>query len=151
MYHKMQKMVGTYKFSTWEQAKHELYPSFMAITLVPMGPKWAPSTLKDPWWAMNCPTLKGVIHCYILHIMLSSPRTPSNYEEKTMKGKRHMKKGGKTKAKVTHVPRFAPPTLIYPSAGFPHHSYPCTITCGLEHSPNSHSVSSLYHMPHTHW
>lgn len=26
MYHKMQYMVGTYKFSMWEKAKHELYP-----------------------------------------------------------------------------------------------------------------------------
>jgi len=47
MYHKMEKMVGTYKFSTWEKTKHELYPLSMAITLVLMGPKWAPSIIKE--------------------------------------------------------------------------------------------------------
>jgi len=36
--------------------------------------------------------------------MLSSPGAPSNYEEKTIKGKIHMKKDWKIKIGVTHVP-----------------------------------------------
>jgi len=48
MCHKMQKMGGTYKFSMWSKAKYELYPLSMAITLVPMGPRWVPSIIKEP-------------------------------------------------------------------------------------------------------
>ena len=57
-----------------------------------------------------------------------------------------MKKGGKTKSKVTHVPRLLPPTSINPSMGFPRHSYPCTMACGLELSPNAPlcSIMILY-------
>jgi len=51
--------------------------------------------------------------------MLSSPGAPSSYEEKRIKGKRHMKKGGKTKAKVTHVPRFTPSYTHIPRCGLP--------------------------------
>ena len=45
-----------------------------------------------------------------------------------------MKKGGKTKAWVTHVPRLLPPTSMHPSVCFPHRNYPCTMACGLEPS-----------------
>ena len=43
-----------------------------------------------------------------------------------------MKKGGKTKVGVAHVPQLIPPTSIHPCVGFPHYSYPCTKVCGLE-------------------
>jgi len=36
--------------------------------------------------------------------MLAFPGALSSYEEKSIKRKRHTKKGGKTKSKVTHVP-----------------------------------------------
>ena len=73
--------------------------------------------------------------------MLSSPRAPSSYKEKSKKGERHMK-GGKIMVEVTHVPRLLPPTLVYPSVGFPYFSYPCTMVCDLEPSPNAplHSI-----------
>ena len=48
MYHKMQKMVKTYKFSTWEKAKHEFYPLYMSFTLVPMGLDEPPTSLRNP-------------------------------------------------------------------------------------------------------
>lgn len=81
MYHKIQKMVVTYKFSTWEKAKNELYLLPMAITLVPMGPRRAPSIIKEP---MIVPTPGGQrtappqrgIHYYILHIILSIHWSP---------------------------------------------------------------------------
>lgn len=53
---------------------------------------------------------------------------------------------GKTKTRVTHVPRFLPPTSIHPCVGFPHYSYHCTISWGLEPSLATHSVPSLFHM-----
>ena len=67
-----------------------------------------------------------------------------------------MKKGGKTKAKVTHVPQFLPPTFIYPSVGFPYYSYPCTMACGLEPSPNAPLCSIIishetYHLMDVTW
>lgn len=48
-----------------------------------------------------------------------------------------MKKGGKTEVGVTHVPRLLPPISLHPSVGFPHHSYPSTMVCGLEPSPDA--------------
>jgi len=36
--------------------------------------------------------------------MISFPGAPSSYEEKSIKGRRHMKKRGKTKLGVTHLP-----------------------------------------------
>ena len=89
--------------------------------------------------------------------MLSSPRGPSSYEEKSIKGKRHMKKGGKTKVEVTHVPQLLPSTFVHPSVGFPYHNYPCTVACGLEPSPDaplhsiiiSHATCNLMDVPWT--
>lgn len=40
MYHKMQKMVGTYKFSTWVKANHELcYTLFVKVPRKQIMPK----------------------------------------------------------------------------------------------------------------
>jgi len=51
--------------------------------------------------------------------MLSSSGAQSSYEEKSIKGKRHMKKGGKANAEVTHVPRFSPSYTYIPRCGLP--------------------------------
>jgi len=34
-----------------------------------------------------------------------------------------MKKGGKTKVGVSHVPQFPPPTVTYPRVVFPYYRY----------------------------
>jgi len=48
--------------------------------------------------------------------MLSSHEAlSSKIKEKSIKGKRIMKKGGKTKVEVTHLPQFLPPTFIHPN------------------------------------
>ena len=53
---------------------------------------------------MNCPTIR-VYSLLYNHIMLSFLGAPTSYKKKkTIKGKRHMKKGGKTKVRETHVP-----------------------------------------------
>lgn len=48
-----------------------------------------------------------------------------------------MKKGGKTKARVTHVPHLLPLTLIHPGVDFPYYSYTYNVACGLEPSPDA--------------
>ena len=68
-----------------------------------------------------------------------------------------MKKGGKTKVEVTHVPLFLPPTSIHQSMGLPHHRYLCTMACGLEPSPDtplpsiiiSHDTNHITDVPWT--
>ena len=158
MYHKMQKMVRTYKFSTWAKGKHELYRLSLWSSPWFLRPLWVPpASLRNPCMSQpqvsdELPHLKGVITAYIIHSMISSLGAPSSkIKEKSIKGKRHMKKGGKTKVKVTHVPWFLPPTFIHPSVGFPYFSYPCTVACDLEPSSDVHSIPPLYHMPPIAW
>ena len=42
MYLKMQKIVGTYKFNTWQNPYMGFTPIIMAITLVPRAPHIGP-------------------------------------------------------------------------------------------------------------
>ena len=83
-----------------------------------------PLSLRNPWLSQplvgdELPHLKRGIHYYISHIMLSSPGASSSYKEKSIKGKRHMNKGGNIKAAVTHVPQFAPSCTHIPRCGLP--------------------------------
>jgi len=60
-----------------------------------------------------------------------------------------MKKDGKKKVGVTQVPQFFASTSIHPSVGLPH-SYPCTMACDLETSPNAplHSIIISHNTNH---
>ena len=89
--------------------------------------------MRQPLVGDELPNLKGVITAlsYTSCFHPLEARAVKR-KEKSIKGKRHMKKGGKKKVGVTHVPRLLPSTSIHPCVGFPHHNYPCTMVCGLE-------------------
>lgn len=70
----------------------------------------APTSLRNPCTpqpvvGIELPHLKEVITTYIIHNMLSSSGAPrSNNKEKSRKGKRKMKEGGKANVGLTQVP-----------------------------------------------
>ena len=95
-----------------------------------------PLSFRNPWLSQPLvgnepPYLKRGIHCYTLHIMLLSFEPQAVNQRKIIKGKRHMKKGGKIKVGVSHASRLLPPIHYIPKCGLPSISFPCTPTCGL--------------------
>ena len=103
---------------------HELYPIIMAIRLVPTGSMSllhhiGTHNCPNLWWEMNLPTLKEGIHCYISYIMLLPLGPRAINQRKIIKGKNHIKKGGKIKVGAPHVPQLLPPIHYKPKCGLP--------------------------------
>ena len=77
----------------------------------------------NPWWEMNHPTIKGI------STTINNTSCSHSLSLKQLT-KRHMKKGGKIKAGVTHVPRLLSLIHFIHKCGLPFIIYPCTSTCG---------------------